>query len=68
MTRPKATADRTSVGEGFSDALRRELQGFGIRVITIAPSMVCTPIWNAIAGKRGTCAGTHGRHSVNADR
>jgi NAD(P)-dependent dehydrogenase (short-subunit alcohol dehydrogenase family) len=32
--------------EGFSDALRRELQGTGVRVVVVEPGDVATPIWS----------------------
>jgi NAD(P)-dependent dehydrogenase (short-subunit alcohol dehydrogenase family) len=32
--------------EGMSDALRRELTAYGIRVIVIEPGMISTPIWD----------------------
>jgi len=32
--------------EGYSDALRRELLPFGVKVVIIQPGRVTTPIWN----------------------
>ncbi|MGJ0507874.1 MAG: SDR family oxidoreductase [Methylocystis sp.] len=32
--------------EGLSDALRRELMAYGIKVIVIQPGMISTPIWD----------------------
>lgn len=32
--------------EGFSDALRKELMIFGIKVVVIGPGSIKTPIWN----------------------
>ncbi|MGP9822028.1 SDR family NAD(P)-dependent oxidoreductase [Salinarimonas sp. NSM] len=37
--------------EGFSEALRRELSPFGIRVIVMAPSAVATPLWDKVAAQ-----------------
>jgi NAD(P)-dependent dehydrogenase (short-subunit alcohol dehydrogenase family) len=32
--------------EGMSDALRRELTAYGIKVVVIEPGMISTPIWD----------------------
>lgn len=44
--------------EGFSDAVRRELQLYGIDVIIVAPAEVRTPIWDKIEPLLGRYAGS----------
>jgi short-subunit dehydrogenase len=44
--------------EGFSDAVRRELQLYGIAVIIVAPAEVRTPIWDKIEPLLGRYAGS----------
>ncbi len=44
--------------EGFTGALRRELQVFGIHVAAIGPGVVDTPIWDKVASQRGRYDGT----------
>lgn len=44
--------------EGYADALRVELQTFGIDVVTVAPALVATPIWEKAKPFAGRYAGT----------
>lgn len=39
--------------EGFSEALRRELALYDIKVIIMAPALVATPIWDKLKAHRG---------------
>jgi NAD(P)-dependent dehydrogenase (short-subunit alcohol dehydrogenase family) len=52
--------------EGFSEALRRELMRFDIRVIVVGPSTVRTPIWGKIAPLLGRYAGTEFAEAFDA--
>jgi NAD(P)-dependent dehydrogenase (short-subunit alcohol dehydrogenase family) len=52
--------------EGLSDALRRELTAYGIKVVVIQPGMISTPIWDkaengAFAAFDGTIYGPSAR-------
>ncbi len=44
--------------EGYADALRTELQTFGIDVVIVAPALVATPIWDKAKPFAGRYAGT----------
>ncbi|WP_029030371.1 SDR family oxidoreductase [Salinarimonas rosea] len=37
--------------EGFSEALRREVSPFGIRVVVMAPSAVATSVWDKVSAQ-----------------
>ncbi|MFZ3229823.1 MAG: SDR family NAD(P)-dependent oxidoreductase [Pseudobdellovibrio sp.] len=41
--------------EGFSDALRKELMIFGIKVVVVGPGSIKTPIWSKGFGQGADC-------------
>jgi len=51
--------------EGFTGALRRELQPFGIHVAAVAPGVVDTPIWDKVRARLGRFDGTAYEDSYN---
>ncbi len=59
------TASKHAV-EGFADALRRELNPFGIKTVLIEPAAVATPIWTKARGIDSSFVDARYMDSVNA--